>query len=255
MRLYIGKDSKRYIDTAQPIDISIPLTADIENPRAWYVDFPVFEPVKGDGFIGEVAKGGSVNFRNIFFNPHGHGTHTECLGHITETVHSINKVLKNGFYTCHLVTVEPVRKWNEQYQEWDEVITGDQLQPLLEKKTTQALVIRTAPNSPEKKSRNYSATNPPYMDISCIDLISQAGILHLLTDLPSVDRENDGGKLAFHKAFWRIPEDPAFDKTITEFIYADSQIRDGEYLLNLQTAPFENDATPSRPVLFQIFED
>ena len=56
---------------------------------AWYVDpmSDIQRPYETDeGFTGSVAEGGSVNFRNIAFNPHGNGTHTECLGHITEHV-------------------------------------------------------------------------------------------------------------------------------------------------------------------------
>jgi arylformamidase len=31
------------------------------------------------------------------------------------------------------------------------------------------------------------------------------GVRHLLVDLPSVDREEDGGVLAAHHAFWDFP--------------------------------------------------
>jgi hypothetical protein len=39
----------------------------------------------------------STNFNTIQFNPHGHGTHTECLGHITRDFYSINQALKQFF--------------------------------------------------------------------------------------------------------------------------------------------------------------
>ena len=42
--------------------------------------------------------------------------------------------------------------------------------------------------------------------------------------------------------------------TITEFIFVDNSIKDGLYILNLQVAPIENDASPSRPVLYKISE-
>ena len=73
-----------------------------------------------------------------------------------------------------------------------------------------------------------------------------------MIDLPSVDRESDGGALAFHHGFWKVPEDPQFDKTITELIYVDNEIEDGVYVLDFQMAPFVNDASPSRPVLYKI---
>jgi hypothetical protein len=77
------------------------------------------------------------------------------------------------------------------------------------------------------------------------------GIDHLLLDLPSVDREVDGGALAAHRAFWNYPENPRMKATITELIYVPSKVQDGQYFLNLQVAPIENDASPSRPVLYR----
>ena len=43
MKFYLN--SNQFIDTNLPLDISIPLSNTAENPRAWYVDLPVFEPV------------------------------------------------------------------------------------------------------------------------------------------------------------------------------------------------------------------
>lgn len=250
MKLFLGENT--FIDTDKGFDISLPLSNDLHNPRAWYVQPPKFEPVRSDGFVGAVAEGGSVNFRNIFFNPHGHGTHTECLGHITEKVYSVNEHLNKSFFTAVLITVTPEKVWNEEDRTEDEIITKKQLKKLLSGVTAEALVIRTLPNSMEKKSKNYSASNPPFIDAEAIGILDTAGIEHLLIDLPSVDREEDGGVLAFHNAFWGVPGNLQFHKTITEFIYIENQVPDGNYILNLQTAPFENDATPSRPVLFKI---
>jgi hypothetical protein len=33
-----------------------------------------------------------------------------------------------------------------------------------------------------------------------------------------------------------------------------NKVEDGEYLLNLMIAPFENDATPSKPILYKIIK-
>jgi len=232
-----------------PLDISIPLSNTINNPKAWYVDQPKFEPVRTDQYTGSVSEGGSVNFRDIYFNPHGHGTHTECLGHITKDVHSINRVLTSYFFKAQVITIKPIEIKNNDGQ-IDFVITPEQLNNL--DLNCEALIIRTSPNEVYKKSKNYSSTNPTYLDVKCVATLFKHGIDHLLIDLPSVDRENDNGELAFHHAFWEVPENPNFKRTITELIYVEDAILDGNYLLNLQTAPFENDATPSRPVLFAI---
>lgn len=252
MILYL--DNYHFIDTSKGLDISIPLSNDENNPLAWYVDKPVFEPVRAEGFVGLVSEGASTNFRNIFFNPHGHGTHTECLGHITNEMHSINKNLRESFFTAEVITITPVKRWNEQDQIWDEVISKEQIEQAITSERVDAIVLRTFPNVISKKHKNYSSTNPPYLDVACVEVLNNKQVKHFLIDLPSVDRENDEGKLLFHHAFWQVPNNPQFDKTITEFIYVSDEIQDGRYVLNLQTAPFENDATPSRPVLFQILE-
>jgi hypothetical protein len=46
--------------------------------------------------------------------------------------------------------------------------------------------------------------------------------------------------------------DARLEATITEMIYVPDNVADGSYLLNLQIA-FENDASPSKPVLYSVF--
>lgn len=255
----LAKINNFEIDLSNPIDISIPLTNTDENPIAWYIEKPSIEPVIFGDWIGKVSEGkSSTNFNNIFFNPHGHGTHTECLGHITNDFYSINQSLKQFFFFAKLITVEP-KKFGEDY-----VITKEQVQKALSASTPlsmtklEAIIIRTLPNQKEKKSRKYSNTNPPYLSEDAAIFIRESEIQHLLIDLPSVDREHDEGKLLAHKAFWNVKDthnlnpDARFNATITEMIYVSDEIEDGNYILNLQIASFENDASPSKPILYKI---
>lgn len=246
MKFYLS--NSRYIDTKLPLDISMDLRNTDDNPRAWYVSAPTFEPVRTEHYTGSVAEGGSVNFRDIFFNPHGHGTHTECLGHITEEVYSINEKLQEYFFEAHVATIAPVERKNGE--EVDRVVTLEQIEQL--DLNTEAFVLRTLPNTSEKQSRNYSDTNPAYLEKEIATYLIERGVKHFLLDLPSVDRESDEGELAFHHAFWEVPENPNHERTITELIFVPDTIADGTYVLNLQVAPFENDASPSRPVLYRI---
>lgn len=234
------------IDLSKPLDISMPLRASNKNANAWYIDAPKIEPVKVDQWIASVKEGAAINFNNILFNPHAHGTHTECVGHITEKFYSINKCLKQFMFTAEVITVAP-----EQVGE-DKVISKKQIQFLLKRISPQALVIRTMPNTKDKKSRHYSNTNWPYLTEEAAVYIREKGILHLLIDLPSVDKEKDDGQLLAHKAFWDVNGNIRTEATITEFIYVPNKVLDGSYILNLQIAPFENDATPSKPVLYKI---
>jgi len=254
----LAKINNFEIDLSKPIDVSIPLTNTDENPIAWYIEKPVIEPVVFGDWIGKVSEGkSSTNFNNIFFNPHGHGTHTECLGHITNDFYSINQSLKQFFFFAKLITIEPEKVGD------DLVITKNQVEKALSTSTSlsvtnEALVIRTLPNEKEKKSRKYSNTNPPYLSEEAAVFIRESEIQHLLIDLPSVDKEHDEGKLLAHKAFWNIKDtlnlnsDARLNATITEMIYVPDEIEDGNYILNLQIASFENDASPSKPILYKI---
>ena len=239
--------SKKYtIDLLQPLDISIPLKALKSNVNAWYIEEPKIEPVVLNDWIASVKEGASINFNNIQFNPHAHGTHTECVGHITEKVHSVNKHLKQFFFLGEVITVAP------ESQGEDMIISKKQLQFAIGNKKRDALVVRTIPNMREKTAFQYSNTNWPYFTKEAIELLVKKEIKHLLIDLPSIDKEKDDGVLAGHKAFWNIQGDIRFDATITEFIYVTNKIEDGTYFVNLQIAPFENDATPSKPILYKI---
>lgn len=231
-------------DLEKAIDLSMPLVADKNAASAWYVDPVKIEPVHTDQFIGDVNQGGSVNFNNIFFNPHGNGTHTETVGHISKEKESINQYLKTFFFSARVISITPEQRGD------DKLITREAIAEKL-KDSCQALIIRTLPNGPEKLSRQYSETNPPYIDVEAIPYILERGVDHILIDLPSVDREVDNGVLASHHAFWNYPDNPQRHRTITEFIYVPNDVEDGFYLLNLQIAPFENDACPSKPLIFK----
>lgn len=246
--MIVRLEDGRKIDLSKGFDISLPLSNSENNPTAWYVQPPRFEPVMENGWVGSVELGGVVNFRNIYFNPHGHGTHTECLGHITQKIYSINQQLKTYFFHAVLISVVPEEEQNND--ETDFIITKKTLHALQNIDRVEALVIRSLPNSLAKKTFQYSSTNPPYLSLDCLEEMNRLGVKHLLIDLPSVDRESDGGVLAFHHSFWGVPEKLDRERTITELIYIDNKIPDGEYVLNLQVAPFENDASPSRPVLY-----
>ena len=249
----IAKINNFEVDLSKPIDISISLSNTDENPIAWYIEKPVIEPVVFGDWIGKVSEGSSsTNFNNIYFNPHGHGTHTECLGHITKEFYSINQSLKQFFFLAELISIQP------EIQNDDLIITKFQIENALNGLSPEAIIIRTLPNTSEKLSKKYSNTNPPYLSEEAAVFIRESGIQHLLIDLPSVDKEHDQGKLLAHKAFWNVTDvtnlnaDARINCSITEMIFVNDAVKDGSYLLNLQIAPFENDASPTKPILFAI---
>lgn len=232
----------------EPLDISIPIREGKNNPSCYWADPVKFETIEMGNFIGSVARGGSVNYQKLTLTPHGTGTHTECYGHITADGAVINETLNHHHFFAELITIEPVPLANG-----DIVITRETVQQKITYKT-KSLVIRTFPNPTEKKLRQYSGTNPPYLQADALSFLVDRGIEHLVLDLPSVDKEVDGGKLAGHRAFWKLPHAPRTGCTITELAFIDNAIPDGLYLMNLQVLNLEMDASPSRPLLYKLTE-
>lgn len=249
MKAIIHANSRTYtIYVDQPIDISIPLRASKDNVNAWYLPPPKIYPAKLKNWTGSVKSGASVNFNSIEFNPHAHGTHTECVGHITEETYSINSCLKQFLFVSEVITVVPEKRGE------DLIISEKQLRYAIGNKKREAVVIRTLPNTKDKLSRQYANTNPPFLSEAAAIYLRNKGVKHLLIDLPSVDKEKDNGELLAHKAFWDVHRAIRTEATITELIYVPNAVKDGKYILNLLVAPFQNDASPSKPVLYKLFD-
>jgi kynurenine formamidase len=222
--------------------IAIPLDHNGPQPNAYFA--PSYEafPHREGEWTGDTRQGASVNFYNIHLNPHGNGTHTECVGHISMERHSVHQALGSGRWIAQLISVYPL-----QHENGDRIING-----LTWDDGIEAIILRTLPNHADKKCRNYSNTNPPYLNSEIAKKMAESNIEHLLLDLPSVDRENDEGALAAHKAFWQYPKNTRLNATITEMIYVDNVVPDGLYLLEIQIPALELDASPSRPFIYPL---
>jgi kynurenine formamidase len=185
----------------------------------------------------------------VRFNPHGNGTHTECVGHIAKEWFSIQDCLDEYHFVARLVTLYPISK-----EDGDRVIEKQQLVELVAPGEVDAIVIRTMPNDKYKLKMNYSHANPPYINYEAMEYLVDCGIRHLLIDLPSVDREHDEGKMLAHRAFWQYPQNIRKNATITELVYVPTSVQDGDYLLNIQIATFDLDVSPSKPQLYVLKE-
>jgi kynurenine formamidase len=237
-----------HFDLSQPIDISIP----IGQVTCFYSTPFKATPYRNGDFVGAVKEGAPVNFFDVQMNPHGNGTHTECLGHITIDQESVDETLTQFHFVAQVISVSIEEKKNG-----DHVITEEQLRAASTAPLPEAVVLRTMPNSKSKLYANYSGTNPPYMESAAMSYLVEQGVKHLLLDLPSVDREEDEGILAAHHIFWNVDGNQAnassrSECTITEMIFVPNEIKDGLYLLNLQIPSMNLDAAPSKPVLYQL---
>ena len=286
MRVAVQIKNQNYqIDAENPLSIAIPLKFNGVQPNAYDVERAISKPCETNEFVGDTRRGGSCNFEQVKFIPHCNGTHTECVGHITHERISVNDCLQDAFILAGLISVEPIiaTQTDETYavklNETDKLITRTAIEKALsnskfqisnfklsEKLKTEdqkptALIIRTLPNETDKLSKTYLEQIPPVFSTEAMQFLVKIGVKHLLVDLPSIDRIFDDGRLSNHRIFWNV-EQSSFEtnaetrihNTITELIYVADEIADGEYLLNLQIAPFVADASPSRPILFRLLE-
>ncbi len=247
MKITLQLDYQQYtVDLSKPLRISFPLVPNVKNVNCYYAESPKSEIICVGDFIGNVAQGGSVNYQKLTLTPHGNGTHTECYGHISSDKMTLNDALAAFHFVAQVISVTP-----QNLPNGDALITLESIQKQFGNLPYNALILRTLPNS-NKKLKQYSGTNPPYLSPEIGVFLREKNIAHLLVDLPSVDKESDEGALQMHKSFWNYPKKPQKNATITELIYVSDDILDGNYLLNLQVLNIEMDASPSNPVLFRM---
>ena len=265
MKAELEIGNKKYnIDFSKGFDISIAINFNGEQPNTYGVEKATSKAYKDGKFIGDTRKGGPCNFETYSFTPHCNGTHTECIGHITNERIDILSSLNEEMIPSTLISIIP-KSTSENYIPYldaqDLVITKEDLKLQLKDinpKFLRGLIIRTLPNSESKKSRDYMNDTPSFFSIEAMEYIVILGVKHLLVDIPSVDRLLDEGNLSAHNIFWETKgkkfNPKAKRKTITEMIFASESIRDGSYLLNLQIPAFVSDAAPSRPILYKANE-
>jgi len=257
-------NNKYLIDFSKGKDISIPLIFNGEQPNSYGVYRATSKPYTDGQFIGDTRLGGPCNFEIYNFIPHCNGTHTECIGHITKERIDILSSLKDLMIPSHLISIDPVstaENYKPELNKEDLLITKEKLVEKLKdvpKEFLEGLIIRTPPNDQSKKSQDYIQTKPPFFSIDAMEYIKDLGVKHLLVDIPSVDRLFDDGVLSAHNVFWDTVDKEynpkTKHKTITEMIFVDEIISDGNYLLTIQIPAFVSDAAPSRPIIFEINE-
>lgn len=278
MRMLIERAGRRWA-LGEPVDLSIPLRFGQAQPNAFYLPEAQAEAFKAGSFVGDTRQGGSANCAVITMAPHGNGTHTESVGHIIDERVAVAEVLSPGPIPATLLTVgltpraDCAEHTTAPGSPEDEVVTAAALEAALsalgcegggearalEEGWCEALLIRTSPNSAEKLTRRYSGRNPAYFTREAMTWVRQRGVVHLLVDLPSVDREEDEGLLEAHHIFWgialrarRCEDAEARRRTITEMFYAPPTLSDGCGVVSLQIPAFMLDAAPSRPVFYPV---
>jgi hypothetical protein len=95
------------VDFGKPVSIAIPLDFAGPQPAAFGAPRAESRPLRVGGFVGDMRAGGSCNCEVLTLAPHCNGTHTECVGHVTDARVAIAERLPGGVQLALLVTVEP----------------------------------------------------------------------------------------------------------------------------------------------------
>jgi kynurenine formamidase len=275
----VGSDGRDVdIDLGATVDLSVPIVFGKPDSRAFSLPAATSAAVEAGSFVGDVRRGGSCNCETHHLTPHADGTHTEGPGHLTAARSPVR--MSEPMCVALLVRVTPRPlgdvaddvSGNHRHDDLvvDDVSVRDAIDAAVQASTVapwlpapRALIIATGSGAARRQAR-FSGQNPPYLTVDAAIAIRERGFMHLLVDLPSIDREDDGGLLAAHRAFFEVPiglgADTATDtdtdtdtqplpRTVTELIAVDDDVAVGLYALFLQVAPIEADAAPSRPVI------
>jgi arylformamidase len=265
----LTRDGRCYAaDLSDPLSLAMPLDFDGVQPNCYGAPPAHARALAGAGLAGDVRSGGSVNCEQLTLVPHCNGTHTECIGHLTSDRIAVHEVLRGGLHIARLVSVhtEAAAASTETAglgaAPGERLVTARVLAAALDALPgeSEALIVRSLPNDADKLARRYAGAAPaPYFTPEATRLVAERGVRHLVVDLPSLDRAEDGGRLLAHRAYWGLPpqahrahEAARREATVTELAWIAPTVRDGWYVLDLQLPAFMSDAAPSRPLLYPL---
>ena len=177
MKFSFEHSGKKYQgQTDETHSIGITLDFDGPQPNHFGTEQARREVLKLGEFVGDTSQGGSCNVDWLHLIPHCNGTHTETISHIVNDDIWVGHTAQEGLYLALLVSVKPVlqrqlpaSQQEESYrpplspEDW--VITAAMLKaaiggfPQFQQRKPEALLVRTLPNSPDKKSRAYAQGN------------------------------------------------------------------------------------------------
>jgi arylformamidase len=238
------------------------------GPRHFGAGAPSSTPFAVPGFSGAVATGASANCSTVTLTPHCQMTHTESVAHITRESGDTWRIVPRGLLPAVVVSVspEPARESSESTHPapWgtDALITKRRLRaawPMVRMVDPVAAIVRTLPNDPAKRTRDYTDYVPPYLTRDAVEWLVEKRIEHLVLDVPSIDRTHDEGHLIGHRLFFGMPAgstsrgDAARSRaTITELAFVPDEVHDGPCLLALAVPAIGGDAVPSQPIVYPL---
>jgi arylformamidase len=246
-------DFDRAASLALPLDFSQP------HPRHFGAPLATSEAFTVGDFEGDVTRGASCNCRRVVLIPHCNGTHTESVSHLTIEQRPLHEIIPAGPMAALLLTVgttlhDGAEDSAPAPQAGDHLITRaallDAWRPF-ESQRPPALLLRTG--------TDWRDTAPPFLSQQCARELVARGVMHLVIDLPSVDRLADEGKLTAHRIFFGLPpgstrldEAARGGATITELATFPVSLQDGPCAAQIQIPAWSGDAVPSRPLYLPL---
>lgn len=245
-------------DAAVPLALTLDFTR--PHPRHFGAPPATSEAFSIGSFEGDVARGASCNCRRVVLVPHCNGTHTESVSHLTVAQRPLQDILPAGPVRALLLTVPPAEAAGSGEDSLPAPRPGDRLitrRALLSawqghaESAATALLLRTG--------TGWGDEAPPYLSRQLVEELVARGVVHLVTDLPSVDRLADEGRLTAHRIFFGLPagstrleEAARATATITELATFPAGIPDGACAVQIQIPAWTGDAVPSRPLYLPL---
>ncbi len=256
------------VDLTGAVELAIPLEFEGHQPRAFDMPEATAQAVQGGGFVGDTRRGGSVNCETVELIAHGNGTHTEGVGHLTDERISVGDCVTEPLLPAIVLTAslceidDTDETYGGDFAPGDRVITKKSVADAAQSAGVDdaffnTVVIGLDAAADFKARADHSGTNPPYLTSEAIGWLRDVGCDHLLVELPSIDREDDGGGVPNHHRFFglepgRRASEQSRRRTVTELIDVPSDLDDGPYALSLRFPRFGLDAAPSRPVIYPL---
>jgi arylformamidase len=243
------------VDFDAATSLALPLEFNASQPQHFGAPAATSAAFRAGSFEGEVSRGASCNCQRITLIPHCNGTHTESVCHLTVAQRPLYDIIPSAPIPALLLTLAPAPQADSGEdslpapQGGDRLITRSALIKAWRDVTPapRALLLRTG--------THWSDPAPPFLSRQLAQELVTRGIEHLVTDLPSVDRLADEGRLTAHRVFFGLPAGSTdlaaavrAHCSITELATFPAQLTDGPCALQLQIPMFSGDAVPSRPL-------
>jgi arylformamidase len=211
-------------------------------------------------FIGDVTRGGSCNVDTLQYIPHGL-THLETSAHILSP--SVNPPTVKDIPLENLSGIVYLIDLSRRGMKKGELIPPGVIQKKLEALTLPVSMLAL---------KTHSSMLPEDYDFSGKDFLSlapeTARVIHdyrspnridcLILDLPSIDPESDGGKLAAHREYFGLPQTGHNAKdnekrTLVELAWF-ANLEEGYYYAVITPPRFETHAVTTGIILHPLLE-